>query len=124
MRIVTDSKVSLSWSVGSHKNHGLMLSVAIKGGFALKNGYPTSPMSEPPECSGDVYSAEKDGQTSLVYPSDFVFFKPRADVMLVGSAHSSSGRPIAFLDATLRVGRFRKAVHIVGDKLVCTYHSH
>src|ERR1700722_13941240 len=115
MRIVTDGKVNVACTAGSLPGRGLSLSVAVKAAFKLKNGSPVSLLPEPLDCVGDAHFVEEPSG-SLSYASDYVLFKPRADVLLVGEAHSPGGVPVSLLDATLRVGRLRKALRIVGDR--------
>jgi uncharacterized protein YjbI with pentapeptide repeats len=116
MRIVTDSKVNVSWSVGLIKGQGLMLSVAIKGGFLLNLDSPTLILPEPPECSGDLYSGGEASKNELVYPSDFVPFKPRADILFIGAAHAPSEQSVTHLEVAVRVGELKKALFVVGDR--------
>jgi uncharacterized protein YjbI with pentapeptide repeats len=116
MRIVTDSSVKLSWTVGQIKDLGLILSVAVKAGFQIKDDGSLARLPEPPDGSGDVFSDGEEGRTELVYPSDFVPFKPRADILLVGTAHAPDGRPTPWVEVRARVGGFEKILRLTGDR--------
>lgn len=48
--------------------------------------------------------------------SDLVVHKPRADVIVVGCAHAPHRRPVAALDARLRVGRLDRTLRVIGDR--------
>jgi len=117
MLVVNDLKLRLAWSVCSLKDLGLMLSVAIKSGFLMRPDSPIVSQPEAPECSGDQYREDEEVPTTLVYPSDFAIFKPRADVVLIGAAHAPGGRFVSHRNVALRVGQFKKALFLAGDRL-------
>ncbi len=116
MRIVTDSKVGISWSVNRIGDRGLMLSVVVKAGFVLNPDAPMKLAAEPPESSGDQNIESEDGRKELAYPSDFVPFKPRSDVLLLGTAYAPAEKPVSYLKVSMRVGQLRKEAHIFGDR--------
>jgi uncharacterized protein YjbI with pentapeptide repeats len=116
MQVVNDSTVRLAWSVCEARDSGLVLSIAVKKAFALQHGAPVVSELECPELSGDVYRCDDEVPTGLVYPSDFIPFKPQADIVLVGAAHAPGGRSVSHLDAAIRVGAFKKAICAVGDR--------
>jgi len=93
-----------------------MLTVAVKCVFLLKHDGAML-QDEPAECVGDDYADGKDGRKWLVYPSDFSLFKPRADVLLVGTSYATGGRPVTQQDAVIKVGHFRKTVRVVGNRV-------
>jgi uncharacterized protein YjbI with pentapeptide repeats len=67
--------------------------------------------------SGDEgYADGEEGAGSLRRASDAAFFKPRADVLLTGSAHAPGGRPVPMVRAGLRVGSLSKTVAVVGRR--------
>jgi len=116
MHLVTDSRVSISCTVGGIFNSGLMLSVVVKSGFLLKNDGPMESLPQPPDGSGDVYHEGEASKTELIYPSDFIQFKPRADILLVGAAHAPKGQPVTQLETLFRVGKFQKSLRVTGDR--------
>lgn len=116
MRVTSDSTVGLAWSQVSLGKAGMMLAVTAKSCCLLRHNSPSVSEPEPPECRGDLYAEGDDGRTALVYPSDFTPYKPRADILLVGSAHAPGGQPVMNLGTVLRVGQFKKAIEVVGDR--------
>lgn len=115
MRTITEPAMKSCWSVGSVGKLGLMLSVRIKMAFRLQRDAMAVAEAEAAECIGDVFQSE-DGQGALVYPSDFTLYKPRADILLVGSAYAPGGKPVRSLAASLRVGQLKNTVNVVGDR--------
>src|SRR5580692_6662559 len=85
------------------------VSVCVKATFMLAPGAATiAPLQEP------VGAELREG--GLAAAADLVPFKPRAEVLLVGHAYAPGGAPIDALIARARVGPFRKALSITGDR--------
>jgi hypothetical protein len=57
----------------------------------------------------------RDGE--LVYPSDFAWFKPRADVMLRGACHAPRGEKVTEQMVGFGVGAFHKRLRVVGPRV-------
>jgi hypothetical protein len=56
-------------------------------------------------------------ETSIKYECEFAPFKPRADLIINGIAHSPSGDPVTEVLTGIQVGSFRKMVKVVGDRV-------
>jgi hypothetical protein len=74
------------------------LSVCVRGTFALVNGR-------------EAVLAD------LQEPSDLVPYKPRVDVVLVGSAFAPHQEPVEALVAKLSLGGLDKALGVIGDRV-------
>src|SRR5437867_3918392 len=111
MRVFTDQPLSLGWMVGKVHFPQLSATFIVKGTYSIAADARLTASDEPDVLSGDKY-AQDDPAKSLLYPADFVPFKPRADVLLVGAAHSPQHKPVSTLDVTLRVGSIRKTLTI------------
>ncbi len=53
---------------------------------------------------------------SILYESDLVPFKPFADIVVVGKAHTPNKLPQQILDAGLQVGKTKKIIKVFGDR--------
>ena len=53
---------------------------------------------------------------SILYESDLAPFKPQADIVIVGKAHTPNNEPRITLDVGLLVGNFKKVIKIFGDR--------
>lgn len=115
MKLVVPDTVSVGWFASRVGSAGMNLTVVVKGTFRLCWDAPAKYAPDPESVGGDV-SFDGEGEQSLKYPSDFVLFKPKADILFLGAAHAPGGRPVAQVDAVLRVGQFKKALRIVGDR--------
>lgn len=87
------------------------LIVIVKGTFELVEGAPAAlaAAQEPP--SGDVRYGDVE---SLRYSSDFVPFKPRADVFLVGHAFPGDDPKVAHVH--LQIDDVRRSMAVFGDR--------
>ena len=50
------------------------------------------------------------------YESDFAYFKPRADLLLVGNCHAPRGKQARWCPATFRAGEVSKTLTVFGDR--------
>ena len=116
MNLITEGSIDLSWFASRIGTAGINLTVSVKGTFSICQDAVAKPAAEPLPAGGDV-PFEGVGEQSLKYPSDFVPFKPRADILLVGTAHAFGGQSVTQLDVAMRVGQFKKVLFIVGDRL-------
>jgi hypothetical protein len=60
---------------------------------------------------------DDDPRRSLYAPSELVPYKPRADVILVGSAYAPDAQPVDALVARLTLGELDKAIGVIGDRV-------
>lgn len=66
---------------------------------------------------GDVFEdADEDREGAVVYPSDLVEYKPKADVLLRAVCHPPRATDTA-CDVTFRVGDWKKTLKIVGPRV-------
>jgi hypothetical protein len=64
-------------------------------------------------------AAEHHGEpatSSIKRPSDVSLEKPGTDVILLGHAYASGGRPVQAMDISIAVGPLEKAVRVFGDR--------
>lgn len=115
MRLATQGDIEVGWFAGGVGRAGLHLTLVVKGTYCLRPDSVCGPAPELELVSGDAV-VDDEGKQVLKYPSDFVPFKPRADIVLVGAAHAPGGQPATHLEVALRVGQLRKAVHVLGDR--------
>jgi hypothetical protein len=101
---------SLRWLFG---NGAPALTVVCKATFSLRPGESQlAPQQDEPN-EDDTYW-DDDSQRSLSASTDLVPFKARADVILVGSAHSATA--VRSLVARLRVGSVDKSIEVHADR--------
>ena len=90
------------------------VTVCLKATYSLSPGDPA--LAAQQDGSHDDVLFEQARHASLYSPGDFVPFKSRADVLLVGHAHAPGGAAVEGLIVRLRVGDFTKALRVTGDR--------
>lgn len=97
------------------------MSLVVRAAYRLWSGATLVPIEDPAErgtLSGDVFGDADDERTgALVRASDVADFKPKADLLLRASCHSSDGRPVRELTCTFRVGAWSKALRVFGKRV-------
>lgn len=93
------------------------LTIVVKGTFDLVPGEPARMSDEQVAPTGDEpFEDEGEPGESLRYESDFAYFKPSADLLLVGKAHAPEGDPVPHLRVGFRVGSRGKFLSVFGDR--------
>ncbi|HTO92224.1 MAG TPA: DUF2169 domain-containing protein, partial [Candidatus Sulfotelmatobacter sp.] len=93
-----------------------VLTLVLKGTFEIVPGGAAKPAEQPePIAFADVLAEGPRGPVPQV-DSDLAPFKPRADVLLVGTARAPKGRPVTQLDVGLKLGRLEKIVRVFGER--------
>jgi hypothetical protein len=90
------------------------LTVCLKATYTLAPGEPALAAAQ--DGSHDDVLFEQARHASLYSPSDFVPFKSRADVLLVGHAHAPGGAAVDGLIVRVRIGALSKALRVTGDR--------
>ena len=93
------------------------LTLIVKGAFKLLADQPAQPLSgedQLPLC-GDVYY-DDDPQSSCRYESDFVHFKPRADVCVVGHCHVPDAVAVPACMVRFSAGAVSKSLMVFGTR--------
>ncbi len=116
MNIVADKNLKLAWVPWSPKQGALHSTFVVKACFVLKHSEAARPADEPLDTSGDIYR-DDDLAKGLIYPSDFAAFKPRADAILLASAHAPSKQPGKRLPVRFKLGAMDKGLAVFGPRL-------
>ena len=95
--------------------HGAMLTLVCKATYRLAPGEAVLADDQEYPYEDDNHWNDDDSR-SLHAPTDMVPVKPRADVLLVGSAFAPSKQPKRRLVARVIVGEVDKAVQVSGDR--------
>jgi uncharacterized protein YjbI with pentapeptide repeats len=117
MRVLNNTHLQIVWFVGRPRPPQFSVSLVIKGSYKLSAGGVADVIAstESARPTGDLYVGNE-GETSLRYSSDFALFKPRADVILVGSCHVPDGVPTKTSRVRFAAGEIRKTVTVIGDR--------
>ncbi len=69
-----------------------------------------------PLIGGDIHVGEPN-HSSVRYETDYVPYKPKADVLCVGKAYAPAGKPVKECGVSLRVGKWKKTIRVVGNRI-------
>jgi uncharacterized protein YjbI with pentapeptide repeats len=115
MRVAVEDRLVIGWQIHSFKPGERSACFAIKSTYRLRHGTEPVPIDEPEPVSGDRYQDE-DPTKSLLYPSDIAPFKPKADVVVLATAHAPGKRPVLRLPVRIKVGPMVKTLAVIGPR--------
>ncbi len=94
------------------------MTFVVKGTFSLEAGGALRALEEQPPLMAETFAEGDDERAGeCLYPGDFADFKPRAEVLLRGSAHAPFGRPVTELDVRLALGAWSKHLRVFGPRV-------
>lgn len=92
------------------------LTVCVRGTFALSPGREAELADVQEPVSADRHVGD-DPRANLYMASDLVPYKPRVDVLLVGSAFAPERQPVEALVARVSLGELDKSIGVIGDRV-------
>lgn len=92
------------------------LTVCVRGTFAIARGRD-APLADAQEPLAVDRSFGDDPRSSLYTASDLALYKPRVDVLLVGSAFAQGRAPVEALIARLTLAELDKSIGVIGDRV-------
>lgn len=116
MEIVNRSGMTFGMITGRVYFPGHSLTLVAKGTWDLVRGGTAVPSEEQLLPTGPEPWDDGGDSPSLRYDSDFAHYKPRADLLVVGTARPPGGQPVTRLPVGVRVGQHSKALMVFGDR--------
>lgn len=102
----------LPFTIYGAKSHTIM----VKGTFQIMNGASAETAEEQLPFEGADAPSGESPEASARYESDFVPFKPKADVLCVGKAYAPEGRATTKQIIRFRIGPVDKMILITGNR--------
>ena len=115
MQIVNSTPFAVSAVAWEDLQARPMVTVIVKCSFSIKKGKAVLASTPIPVYSYDQHYRDNP-EAPIRFESDNIPFKPRADIVVVGSAHAPGKRAVTQLDATVRVGSLQKTIRVFGDR--------
>ena len=115
MRILNDTPFPVVTLIGGVKPPKPTATLIVKGTYDLAPDGRAIPSEEQIFPSPDVFE-EDDSARGLRYPSDYAFFKPKADLLFVGRCYAPAGKPVPICRVAFRVGSRERRLAVVGDR--------
>ena len=117
LEIINDSAMEMAYLVGQMNFPGHSLTIMVKGVYDLQPDEVVSLAAEQYFPTGDeYYDDDSDGLGGPRYPSDFCYFKPKADLLLVGTCHAPAQKEVTEQLVSFSVGEFSKSLKVIGQK--------
>jgi len=120
MKFTNRTKMEADYEQAAFKDDRDGIVIVVKGTFQFPdcpNGKVKLSAEQLPLESEDLYSDFEPSECSdLVYESDLAGFKPKCDLVLVGSAHAPDNKPVKELSAMIKVGDWQKGVRVIGHR--------
>jgi len=115
MKIVNKSELEVAALPFIGPDDKYILTVVVKGTFRISADMSVSLAEEQiPIGYGDEFFEEAKGVVK--FESDVAPFKPRADIALIGKAHTPQHKPMTTLDVSLQVGTVKKTIRVFGSR--------
>ena len=118
MELLNATKMIAGYTMGMKPDGRQLLVVVVKGTFMIPDRPDLEPQlaeKQTPLVMADTFSGEP-GFSSTVYESEYPPFKPRCDVLLLGSAYAPGGNPVSRVTVSLQVGSLKKSFDVVGKR--------
>jgi uncharacterized protein YjbI with pentapeptide repeats len=87
-------------------------SLVVKAGYGIGLDGALTPLDPQPAFEGDVEAG-----VAALYDADLSYYKPQADLLLVGTCHAPGGKPVATLPVKFRVGEWEKSIAAIGNRV-------
>lgn len=110
--------MTAGYTMGMQPDGRELLVVVVKGTFQIPRDSSAPKLLEKqnPLVDADTFTGEP-GLSAPIYESDYAPFKPRCDVVLLGSAHAPGGLPARQVRVALSVGQIYKQFDVVGNRV-------
>ena len=117
MELNNATEMEAGYTLGVEPSGRELLVVVVKGTFGIpKSGEAPSLLEEQePLVTADTFTGEP-GFSAPIQEVDFAPRKLRCDILVVGSAWAPAGRPSDRVTVGVRVGDWKKAFAVIGDR--------
>lgn len=100
--------------------HGVdSLYLTIKGTFALGRTVTMASEQLPVRLTDEFWG--EPGRSSLKYAAEVHLTKPATDIIVIGTARATDGKPVTSLDVTVQADSVRRTIKVFGDRKWCRY---
>lgn len=117
MELLNETRFEFAPIVGKVSPPQDSLTLIVKGTFRLSQGERATLLEEQLLPTGDeLYEDDDEGQGSCRYSSDFAYYKPHTDLLLVGNCHPPEGKAVSSCRVTFQVGDYAKPLAVFGNR--------
>lgn len=117
MEIINDTALAIAYIAGRLPFPGHSLTIIVKGTYDMRPDRKATLSEEQPFPTGDeFYADDEEMRGAPRYASDFAYFKPGADLSLVGHCHAPPGALVSARQVAFQVGDVRSTLIVYGDR--------
>lgn len=117
MDLINTSQMEFAYIVGKIMPPQCSITLIVKGTFDLSMDQKVTLAEEQLSPTGDeFYEDDEDMQGGPRYASDFAYFKPRADLLLVGKCYAVKEENVMAQQCAFQVGAYSKALMVFGNR--------
>lgn len=88
------------------------VSLCVRGTFAFQPGAAATLKDPQPPIEGDTLTPTG----ACIYDADLALYKPRADLMFVGTCYTPGGKAVPTCPAKFSIGQFSKELAVIGNR--------
>ncbi|MBC2714114.1 MAG: DUF2169 domain-containing protein [Desulfobacteraceae bacterium] len=117
MEILNQSSLSFAFITGRVNFPKHSLTLIVKGTFDLKPESPAILSDDHVFPTGDeLFPDDDEGNGSCRYSSDFAYYKPRTDILLIGKCYAPFGKAVPACKVNFQAGNHSKTLGVFGDR--------
>lgn len=117
VRVFNDTQYQYALVPGRVRFPGHSLTLVAKATFDLQHGGVVKPAKEQIPVDGPVPYPDAEHELAAPrYASDVACFKPKADLLLIGSCHAPGGQPTTQCEVEFRVGKTARRLIVHGKR--------
>jgi len=117
LEIINESPFETAYIPGRLPFPGHSLTLIVKGTFDLSPGKTATPSEEQLYPTGDeFYEEDEEMLGGPRYASDFAYFKPAADLLLVGKCHAPAGERCLARKVSFQAGAGARSLMVTGNR--------
>ncbi len=117
MNLLNATPMQAGYTLGLQPDGRERLVIVAKGTFTIPQSGKQASLHERQKSliEADIFTGEP-GLSAPLYEVDYAPFKPRCDVLLVGSAYAPKGKPTNRTAVTMRLGAVDKSFTVTGSR--------
>lgn len=117
MEIINNTEFQFAYIAGRIGFPKHSLTLIVKGTFNLQPGKTETLAEEQLYPTGDEYYPEDEEMTGGPrYASDFVYFKPKADLLFAGKCYTPEETKVYSINVKFQVGSYAKTLTVFGNR--------
>jgi len=117
MNLINKTKLQVAWFAACPRPPAFAVIIIVKGAFRLAPDGTAEAIDNADDArpTGELY-VDNNREASVRHDSDFAPFKPRADLLLVGTCYAPDQSPTDSCKVGVGIGDRKKTLRVIGDR--------